>query len=200
MLSTERGYAKSNTLSPVLSWSATDTYSCSTLSTAALSYSDTDVTSPRSVRCLIPECGPIQWGSLCSSLLCFYISIFTLGTGCSNFVRSWNYIVYDVSISHRMLKLLLFRSIYCYIAYRFCIIGWGSMLRAGRSRVRDSMFWLFFFNVHNPSSPTRPIQPVTEMSTRDRKIMFLGSRTRQGREADNLTAICEPTVWTLWDP
>jgi hypothetical protein len=29
-------------------------------------------------------------------------------------------------------------------------------------------------------------QPLTEMSTRSREIMFLGSR------ADNLTAICEP--------
>jgi hypothetical protein len=37
-------------------------------------------------------------------------------------------------------------------------------------------------------------QPVTKMSTRSREIMFLESRARSVRKADNLTAICEPTV------
>jgi hypothetical protein len=37
-------------------------------------------------------------------------------------------------------------------------------------------------------------QPLTEMSTRSRKIMFLGSRARPVRRADNLTSICEPIV------
>jgi hypothetical protein len=31
------------------------------------------------------------------------------------------------------------------------------------------------------------------------KIMFLGSRARPVRKADNLTAICEPIVYTMWD-
>jgi hypothetical protein len=30
--------------------------------------------------------------------------------------------------------------------------------------------------------------------------MFLRSIARPVREADNLTAICEPTVQTIWDP
>jgi hypothetical protein len=30
--------------------------------------------------------------------------------------------------------------------------------------------------------------------------MFLGSEVRPVRKADNLTAICEPTVYTMWDP
>jgi hypothetical protein len=30
--------------------------------------------------------------------------------------------------------------------------------------------------------------------------MFLGSRMRPARRADNLTAICEPIVYTMWDP
>jgi hypothetical protein len=34
------------------------------------------------------------------------------------------------------------------------------------------------------------------LSTRNRKIMFLGSRARSVRRADNLTTICEPTVQT----
>jgi hypothetical protein len=37
-------------------------------------------------------------------------------------------------------------------------------------------------------------QPVTEISTRSRKIMFLVSGELPIRRADNLTAICEPIV------
>jgi hypothetical protein len=39
-------------------------------------------------------------------------------------------------------------------------------------------------------------QPLTEINTRGRnkKKMFLGSRAWPAREADNLTAICEPVV------
>jgi hypothetical protein len=31
-------------------------------------------------------------------------------------------------------------------------------------------------------------------------IMFLGSKVRLVRGADNLTATYEPIVWTMWDP
>jgi hypothetical protein len=37
-------------------------------------------------------------------------------------------------------------------------------------------------------------QPLTEMSTRSSKIMFLGSGARTVRRTDNLTTICEPTA------
>jgi hypothetical protein len=37
-------------------------------------------------------------------------------------------------------------------------------------------------------------QPLTEMGTRSRKIIFLGSRAQPVHMADNLTAICEPIV------
>jgi hypothetical protein len=30
--------------------------------------------------------------------------------------------------------------------------------------------------------------------------MFLGSKVRRVRRADNLTTICEPIVYTMWDP
>jgi hypothetical protein len=30
--------------------------------------------------------------------------------------------------------------------------------------------------------------------------MFLGKRERPVLRADNLTAICEPIVYTVWDP
>jgi hypothetical protein len=31
-------------------------------------------------------------------------------------------------------------------------------------------------------------------------MMFLGSKVRPVRRADNLTAICAPSVKTMWDP
>jgi hypothetical protein len=44
-------------------------------------------------------------------------------------------------------------------------------------------------------------QPLTEMSTRNIKIiMFLGSKVRPVRRADNLTAICEPIVLNIAQP
>jgi hypothetical protein len=39
-------------------------------------------------------------------------------------------------------------------------------------------------------------QPLTEMSTRN----LPGGKGRLAREADNLTAICEPIVYKMWDP
>jgi hypothetical protein len=50
-----------------------------------------------------------------------------------------------------------------------------------------------FFNWPNLSSRTMALgstQPVTEMSTRN----FPGGKVQPVREADNLTAICEPIV------
>jgi hypothetical protein len=38
-------------------------------------------------------------------------------------------------------------------------------------------------------------QPVTEMSTRN----LPGGKGRAVRKADNLTAICEPIVWKMWE-
>jgi hypothetical protein len=48
------------------------------------------------------------------------------------------------------------------------VVGWGTMLQAGRSRVRIPMRWIFF-NWPNPSSRTMApgsTQALTEMSTR----------------------------------
>jgi hypothetical protein len=54
-----------------------------------------------------------------------------------------------------------------------------------------------FFNLPNPSGSIMALgftQPLTEMSTRSRTKMFLGSKVRPVRGADNLTPICEPIV------
>jgi hypothetical protein len=43
-------------------------------------------------------------------------------------------------------------------------------------------------------------QPLTEMSIRSVKLTFPGSKVRRVHRADNLTAICEPIVYKIWDP
>jgi hypothetical protein len=55
--------------------------------------------------------------------------------------------------------------------------------------------YIGFLNWPNPSSRTMalgPTQPLTEMSTRN--LPGAGGGGRPARGADNLTAICEPTV------
>jgi hypothetical protein len=55
-----------------------------------------------------------------------------------------------------------------------------------------------FFNCPNFSSCTIAVgstQPMTEMSTRN----LPGTKGRLVHEADNLTAICEPVVWKIWE-
>jgi hypothetical protein len=57
--------------------------------------------------------------------------------------------------------------------------------------------WGEFLNLPNPSGRTRPwgsLKPLTEMSTRNRKIMLLRSKVWLVRRDDNLTAIYEPIV------
>jgi hypothetical protein len=62
----------------------------------------------------------------------------------------------------------------CFLFINECgsVVGWGTMLLAGTSRVRFPMRSLdfFFFDLPNPSSCTMAlgsIQPLTEMSTRN---------------------------------
>jgi hypothetical protein len=58
----------------------------------------------------------------------------------------------------------------CIMGPRGSVIGWGTMLQAGRSRVPFPMRSLDFFNLPNPSSRTVALgstQPVTKMSTRN---------------------------------
>jgi hypothetical protein len=45
-------------------------------------------------------------------------------------------------------------------------------------------------------------QPLTEITTTNRNLKkkILGSIARPVLEADYLTTICEPTVYTMWDP
>jgi hypothetical protein len=76
---------------------------------------------------------------------------------------------------------------------RGSVVGWGTMLQAGRSPVRvpDEVY---FFNLPNSSSRTMALgstQPLTEMST----MNLPGGKKRPACRADNLAAIYEPNVW-----
>jgi hypothetical protein len=56
-----------------------------------------------------------------------------------------------------------------------------------------------FFNRSNTSSRTMApgsTQPLTEMSTRNRPV----GKGRPARGANNVTAICEPIVYKMWEP
>jgi hypothetical protein len=49
---------------------------------------------------------------------------------------------------------------------------------------------LYFLNLSSRNMALESTQPLREMSTRN----ILGDKVRPARKADNLTAICEPTV------
>jgi hypothetical protein len=72
------------------------------------------------------------------------------------------------------------------------------MLQSGKSRVQLSMRSLGFSNLPNPSSRTMALgstQSRTELSARS----LPGGKGRPARKADNLTTVCEPIVYKMWD-
>jgi hypothetical protein len=75
---------------------------------------------------------------------------------------------------------------------RGSVVGWGTMLQTGRSQIRFPMS-LHVFNWPNLSSrimANGSKQSLTEMNTTN----LPGGTGRPAREAENLTAICEPSV------
>jgi hypothetical protein len=73
------------------------------------------------------------------------------------------------------------------------VVGRGTVLQAGKLRVRVPMRSLDFFSLPNPSNRLMALgltQPLTEMSTRN----LPGGKVLPTHKADNLNAICEPTV------
>jgi hypothetical protein len=79
------------------------------------------------------------------------------------------------------------------------VAGWGTMLQAGRERIWFPVTTLNFFNWSNLSSSTMALeltQRLTEMSSRN----LPGDKGWPALKADNLTAICEPSVYKVWEP
>jgi hypothetical protein len=71
------------------------------------------------------------------------------------------------NVSYKVL-VSIFKVLFTLLGARGSVVGWGTMLQTGRSRVRVSMRWILF-NWPNPSSRTMALgstQPITEMSTR----------------------------------
>jgi hypothetical protein len=68
------------------------------------------------------------------------------------------------------------------------------MLEAGRSRVRFPVSLDILIDLILPAFEST--QPLTEMSTSN----LPGGNGRSAREPDNLTAVCEPIVYKMWEP
>jgi hypothetical protein len=76
---------------------------------------------------------------------------------------------------------------------RGSVVGWGTMLQAGRSPGRVPVE-VDLFSLPNSASRTMALgltEPLTEMSTRN----LPGGKKRPAHRADNLAAICELNVW-----
>jgi hypothetical protein len=93
----------------------------------------------------------------------------------------------------QILGFIIFRAA-CNYFLTYSVVGWGTLLQAGRSRAQFPMSLDFSIDRRpNPSSRTMALgstQPLTEMSTRN----VAGGKGRPAPEADNLTAICELIV------
>jgi hypothetical protein len=66
----------------------------------------------------------------------------------------------------------------CVLGARGSLVGWGTMLQAGKSRDQVPMRWIFF-NLPNPSRRTMALmstQPLTEMSIRNLPWGLKGGR------------------------
>jgi hypothetical protein len=90
-----------------------------------------------------------------------------------------------------------------YAYFRFCQYSMIKALLEAGSSPRSRPDEVNFFNLPNPSGHTSSLeftQPLTEMSTRNRKIMFVGSKVQPVRRADSLATICGPIVYTMCDP
>jgi hypothetical protein len=78
------------------------------------------------------------------------------------------------------------------------VVDSGTTLHVRISQVRFTMRSLDFLKLSNPSSRTVALgstQHLTEMSIRN----LPGGKGRPAGKADNLTAICEPTVKKMWE-
>jgi hypothetical protein len=101
----------------------------------------------------------------------------------------------SVTLKHDQISYIHF--LRCILGARGSVVGWCTMLQAGRSTVRvpDEVN---FFDLPYPSSRTMALGltlPPTKICT-----SFPGDEKRPARRAEPLAAIYEPNVWQLWKP
>jgi hypothetical protein len=81
---------------------------------------------------------------------------------------------------------------------RSSVIGWGTMLQAGRSpvRVADEVDCFNWPNLSSRNIALASTFPLTEMTTKN----LSGGKKRTTHRTHNLAAICESNVWKMWEP
>jgi hypothetical protein len=78
------------------------------------------------------------------------------------------------------------------LGVRGCVVSWGIMLQAGRSRVQVPMRWILSVYLQPHYGPG--VDSASNRNEYQESSRGGGGKGRPVRKADNLTAICEPIV------